>query len=154
MKLANEVFGNKLRVRVNGLIYDGNSLLLLKHNIDGNTLWAPPGGGIEFGEPIKDALLREVKEETDLDIIPGEFLFFTEFINLPLHAIELFYKIESYTGVLKVGIEPEMEDYEMLTEAKFVDQNQLKSIPQAQLHMASKNCNNPIDLLDKRGQLK
>ena len=154
MKLANEVFGNKLRVRVNGLAYDGNSLLLLKHNINGTTLWAPPGGGIEFGESIEDALIREVKEETNLDIVPGKFLFFTEFINLPLHAIELFYKIESYKGELKVGIEPEIMDYEILSEAKFVNQNQLKTIPQAQLHMALKNCNNPIELLDKRGELK
>ena len=85
MKRANEVFGNKLRVRVNGLVYRGNALLLLKHNINRTTLWAPPGGGIEFGESIEDALIREVKEETNLDIIPGAFLFFTEFLNYPLH---------------------------------------------------------------------
>jgi len=30
--------------------------------------WEPPGGQVELGEPIKVAAIREVKEETGLDI--------------------------------------------------------------------------------------
>lgn len=35
-----------------------------------------PGGGIEKGETIREALLREVKEETGLEVTPGELLYY------------------------------------------------------------------------------
>ena len=45
-------FGNKLRLRVSGIYIKNDEILLVKHksiNKEG-ILWAPPGGGMEFGE--------------------------------------------------------------------------------------------------------
>ncbi|MEV6644543.1 NUDIX domain-containing protein [Amycolatopsis sp. NPDC051371] len=48
-------------------IRDDAGRLLLIHKID-NDLWALPGGGHDAGERITDTAVREVREETGLDI--------------------------------------------------------------------------------------
>ena len=149
-----ETYGNKVRVRVCGLLYYDESLLLIKHNLDGKTLWGPPGGEPIFGESLTETLTREFKEETYLDIEPGEFLFLTEHINPPLHAIELFYKINSYRGIPRVGSDPELPRVKTLVEVAFVDESKLAAISTESRHAILKNCTNPIQLLDKRGYLK
>jgi 8-oxo-dGTP diphosphatase len=154
MKSVKEVFGNKVRIRVCGLCYKDDAILLIQHNIDGQTLWAPPGGGVEFGESIETTLIREFKEETSLDVKPGHFLFFNEFINPPLHAIELFYKINYYAGDLAIGSDPELTEHNIITNIGFFNHHQISQLPESQLHGIFKICNNPIDLLHIRGQLK
>lgn len=56
----------------------GKVFLMRSHKWHGQ--YVIPGGHIELGETIEEALKREIKEETNLDIYDIEFLVFQEFI--------------------------------------------------------------------------
>ncbi|MEL7146911.1 MAG: NUDIX domain-containing protein, partial [Bacteroidota bacterium] len=103
-------FGNRLRLRVCGVLITNQGLLLARHAPFGpaGELWIPPGGGLQYAETTPEALIREFKEETHLDIEPGQLLFVNEVLDLPIHAVELFFEIKSYSGHLEVGTDPEL----------------------------------------------
>ena len=65
---------------VGSLIFnrEGKVFLMQSHKWRGK--WVLPGGHIELGERMEDALRREVKEETNLDIRDIKFICFQEFI--------------------------------------------------------------------------
>ena len=48
-------------------VTDDEGRLLLEHRVD-NDRWALPGGTHEFGESIVQTVIREVREETGLDV--------------------------------------------------------------------------------------
>jgi phosphoglycolate phosphatase len=58
---------------VGALIYDGGGQVLMIRTQKWSNLWGIPGGKIKFGEPSVEALRREIKEETGLDV--GEIIF-------------------------------------------------------------------------------
>jgi 8-oxo-dGTP diphosphatase len=89
------LYGKKVRVRVCGLCWEDNKLLLVNHrSLKPVNFWAPPGGGLEFGEKVENALKREFGEETGLEIAVTRFAFGCEYIQDPLHAIELFFHVK------------------------------------------------------------
>lgn len=49
------------------VVRDDRGRVLLIHKVD-NDLWALPGGGHDIGESITDTAVREVREETGLDV--------------------------------------------------------------------------------------
>ena len=52
----------------------GRMLLILRGHEPGKGLWSIPGGRIEPGESDEQAVLREVREETGLEVSCGRFL--------------------------------------------------------------------------------
>jgi ADP-ribose pyrophosphatase YjhB (NUDIX family) len=58
---------NAIVPAVSAVVTDAAGRALLIHRTD-NGKWALPGGGVEFGESVSEAILREVREETGIDI--------------------------------------------------------------------------------------
>lgn len=128
-------YGNKIRIRVCGLCIVDDKILLINHSgITSADFWAPPGGGLNFGETAESCLKREFLEETGLTIAVEEFLFVCELIRHPLHAVELFFKARPTSSELKKGIDPEAGSPSIIKAVKFMDWNEIQSIPPGQLH--------------------
>lgn len=125
-------YGNRIRVRVCGLCWSEGRLLLVNHGgITDGDFWAPPGGGLEFGSSLSSNLEREFKEETGLHVKTGSFLFGCEFIQKPLHAIELFYDVEVTGGKLTPGTDPEIQ---IIRDTRFFTPAEILSLPPMYRH--------------------
>ncbi|GAA1958123.1 NUDIX domain-containing protein [Kitasatospora viridis] len=58
---------NSVVPSVTAVVLDDLGRLLLIHRTD-NDLWAVPGGGHDIGESIADTVVREVREETGIEV--------------------------------------------------------------------------------------
>lgn len=150
-------FGNKLRVRVCGILIENGKILLIKHRSLGKNgiLWAPPGGGMLFGENAEETIKREFEEETGLKIKVERYLFIHEFLNPPLHAIELFFEVSQVGGELNTGYDPEMDKNEqIITEVAYLEMDEIKEIDPNSIHNVLRNVTNLKDLLYLDGYVK
>ena len=83
------------RPAVYGIIIHRGRVLLVNTRRTGNLYL--PGGGVDIGEKIEDALKREVKEETGLDVDIKEFmgfkdgLFYYDPLDEAFHSFLFFY---------------------------------------------------------------
>jgi 8-oxo-dGTP diphosphatase len=55
------------RIRVSALLRWQGRVLLIRHEKPGKEYWLLPGGGVNSGESLVDALRRELREEVGLD---------------------------------------------------------------------------------------
>ena len=105
------------------LIQDGDKILLqnrVKKDWKGYTL---PGGHVEPGESFVDAVKREMKEETGLDIINPTLAGIKQFPIENGRYIVLLFKTEQFSGELVSSEEGQMEwiDCNRLPEIDAVD---------------------------------
>jgi 8-oxo-dGTP diphosphatase len=52
------------------IFHDGRVLIVRRARPPANGLYTLPGGGVELGETLEQAVIREIREETALDIEP------------------------------------------------------------------------------------
>ena len=105
------------------LIQDGNRLLLqnrVKEDWKGYTF---PGGHVESGESFVDAVVREMKEETGLDILNPRIVGIKQFPIKGGRYIVLLFKATEFSGEVVSSEEGEMEWVEMerLNDVKVVE---------------------------------
>ena len=101
---------------------DGKFLLTKEVLESGKEYWIVPGGGLEFGESLDNAVKREIKEETNLDIEIKEFAGFQEAIvpQYNYHTVIFFYRALSKNESLL------LEDN--ILEARFFTKEEIKNL--------------------------
>jgi 8-oxo-dGTP diphosphatase len=156
--MENEVqkfYGNRLRVRACGICVKYNALLMVNHvGISSQNFWSPPGGGIQLSENAADCVVREFNEEVGLSIEIGKFLFACEFIQLPLHAIELFFEVRPLNDKLSVGSDPEAGSPSVIQEVKFMTWNEIEKLPADQRHGIFRHLDHPSKITTLNGYFK
>jgi ADP-ribose pyrophosphatase YjhB (NUDIX family) len=73
------------RIRIAALIVKDDRILLAEHEKNGKRYYLLPGGGMEYGESIEEAIKRELIEEAGLPIAVGDLLWTVDSVPPDLH---------------------------------------------------------------------
>jgi len=101
----------KLNSRVRGIIIRDKKILLIHRIKDGREYYSIPGGGIEEDETSDEAIVREIKEETNINVEKYSELFNYKWFDSEKDETKDFtyYLIEKYyCDEIKLG-SPETE---------------------------------------------
>lgn len=111
-------------IAATGIIYSKEKGLLLEKRTDTGE-WCTPGGSIELGEALTDALKREIKEETNLDFKSAKLFDVKDNVHMiypngdEVYYTDFVYEIKDFYGDLRHDGES--------TELRFFD---IKSLPE------------------------
>ena len=114
-------------IGVGGVIFKDNSVLLVKRDQEpGKGQWSLPGGVVELGETLTDALKREILEEVSINI---EIVDLVRLLDRILHdrkkKVQYHYVILDYWGWMISGKLSPASD---VSDARFVTLSQLKNM--------------------------
>lgn len=87
------------RVRLTGVLLEDNHILLVKETLRERSRWNLPGGSLEMGETIEEGLVRELREETGLEVQVDELLYVTDrFKTLGHQVVDLCFLVHRVGG--------------------------------------------------------
>ncbi len=123
----------KFKYRVNGIIICNNKILTIR--MKNNTSFCLPGGHVEFGEDSKSAIIREMLEELNYDVLIEKELaivenFYSDKKGLTTHELSFYYivkplnynniRLENYSTIENDKGEIKEHNFEWLDISKLI----------------------------------
>ena len=103
-----------------GLIFDDEGKVLLVRTHKWSGLYGIPGGKVDYGETLEAAFVREVKEETGLEVDTIEFAMNQDCVEHPEYYLPRHFILVNYTARTRgsspaVRLNDEAEEYTWVT---------------------------------------
>lgn len=106
-----------------------NRILMVKQHHDEKDIWMVPGGGIEEGESSMAAAVREMKEETGLDVEIDRLIWHTEEVSARGQRFVNFFMGRIKGGELTLGADPEFDnEHQVLREVRFMSREEIEQV--------------------------
>ena len=113
-----------MRVRVTGVVVEGDKILLLNQDTDSGRSWSLPGGKVEEGETLESALVREMREETGVVVEIAKLLYVCDYFTNSSHILHITFAARRVGGVL--GNVAEGADTKVIRGVEFVPLHDLR----------------------------
>jgi len=101
----------RFNIRVYGILMNEKKEVLLAHERMGEYRFTKfPGGGLEYGEGIKDCVIREFREEAGIEIYEASHFYTTDFFQQSAfrksdQIISVYYKVKSKSDLSEIRLD-------------------------------------------------
>lgn len=110
-------------IRITGILIENNEILLVKQKLSDKRNWSLPGGRLERGETLSQGLIREMKEETGLDVELVRMLYVCDVASSSNTILHITFLIKRVGGEIEL---PSNEfDENPIHDVKFVPVSEL-----------------------------
>ena len=101
------------KIRATAVLIEKGRILLVRQRVSASLsrAWSLPGGTLEAGETLEECVIREVKEETGLDVAVERLLYVCDRIADGHHVVHITFGVKRVGGTLGHGVEPEPGAY-------------------------------------------
>ena len=115
------------RISAGGFVIQNDKILLVNHRkVNHYDFWVPPGGGVIGTEDIHSAAVREVKEESGLQVDSMKLVYIEEFYKPRVRECKFWF----YTNVFNGSLETEEASAkrENIVDVQFVSRSELNDL--------------------------
>ncbi|GGD62464.1 NUDIX hydrolase [Emticicia aquatilis] len=90
-----------INIRPAILIFENQQVLTMQYNYGGQEVYNLPGGNLELGEHLSDALAREMQEELGIEVAVGEMILVGEvyFEDRKKHTLHILFEGKITSGI-------------------------------------------------------
>ncbi|MEV7465486.1 NUDIX hydrolase [Streptomyces kronopolitis] len=113
-----------MHTRVTGVVIEDDAILLLDQDTEGTRSWSLPGGKVENGETLEEALVREMREETGVEVEVGRLLYVCDVTSA--HVVHITFEARRAAG--QVGVVAEGADTRPIRQVEFVPLDRLPEL--------------------------
>ncbi len=113
-------------IRATGICIKDDAVLLVDQSFkDMPRFWSLPGGKVEEGEELHEAIIREIKEETGIDVVVERLLYVTQRFIEQKHIVQVIFEVKYLKGV--PGKNLKLTNSEQVHKVEFIKYKVLES---------------------------